>query len=274
VNYFRNYFLQINIVKILKNWDNKTWLSSNSYINSFNNFLLKKKKLNKKAQILDIGCGRGKIFGSLSRKLKLVNKPIGIDPVIHKDVDSLIDFRSEDVFKFFKTNKNKFDLIMIKQTLHLFNKDKRLKLIKTCKNNLKSNGLLIVFSLVTKNNQIPCFKIMKQKLNRSLERDSMMIKSTCEILKNHKILLLCFPLFQISVFSTVWKPSWPARSVSLELSNLAGVGSTWKSVIPGHSPARPMYGHFDCSGRLLVTCTSQYKDPLFHFRFGGEHECA
>ena len=81
-------------MKILKNWDNKTWLSSNIYINSFNNFLLKKKKLNKKAQILDIGCGRGKIFGVLSRRLKLDNKPIGIDPVVHRDVDKGIDLNS------------------------------------------------------------------------------------------------------------------------------------------------------------------------------------
>ena len=174
-------------MKILKNWDNKTWLSSNSYINSFNNFLLKKKKLNREAQILDIGCGRGKIFGVLSRKLKLVNKPIGIDPVVHKDVDRDIDFRNEDVFKFLKTNQIKFDLIMIKQTLHFFNKDKRSKLIRICKNNLKKNGVLIIFSLNTLNNEIPCFKLMKQKLNRGLERDSKMIKSTCKILKNNKI---------------------------------------------------------------------------------------
>ena len=171
----------------LKNWDNKTWLSSSSYINSFNTFLLKKKKLNKNSQILDIGCGRGKIFGALSRKLKLINKPIGIDPVIHKDVDKSIDFRSDDVFKFFKSSQNKFDLIMIKQTLHFFNKDKRSKLIKTCKNNLKKDGVLIIFSLNTLNNEIPCFKLMKQKLNRGLERDFKMIKSTCKILKNYKI---------------------------------------------------------------------------------------
>ena len=121
----------------LKNWDNKTWLSSSAYINSFNTFLFNKKKLNKNSQILDIGCGRGKIFGYLSRELKLINKPIGIDPVVHKDVDSSIDFINQDVFKFFKNNKIKFDLIMIKQTLHFFNKDKRSKLIKICKNNLK-----------------------------------------------------------------------------------------------------------------------------------------
>ncbi|MDA9084685.1 class I SAM-dependent methyltransferase [Candidatus Pelagibacter sp.] len=174
-------------MKELKNWDNKTWLSSKSYINSFNSFLLKKKKLSKNSKILDIGCGRGGIFGSLSRKLKLNNKPIGIDPIPHKDVDKLIDFRNEDVFKFFKTNQNKFDLIMIKQTLHFFNKDKIKKLIKICKNNLKKNGVLIIFSLNTTNNEIPCFKLMKQKLKIGLERDSRMLKSTCKLLKYHKI---------------------------------------------------------------------------------------
>ena len=175
------------LIKLLKNWDNQTWLSSKSYINLFNNFLLKKKKLNKKSKILDIGCGRGKIFGSMSRKLKLIHKPIGIDPVIHKDVDKSIDFRNVNIFNFFKINQNKFDLIMIKQTLHLFDKDKRLKLIKICKNNLKKNGVLIILSLNTINNQIPCFKLMKQKLNKGLKRDSRMIKSICKILKNYKI---------------------------------------------------------------------------------------
>jgi 2-polyprenyl-3-methyl-5-hydroxy-6-metoxy-1,4-benzoquinol methylase len=174
-------------MKVLKNWDNKTWLSSKTYINSINSFLLKKKKLNNKSKLLDIGCGRGKIFGSLSRKLKLNNKPIGVDPVPHKDVDKFIDFRNEDAFNFFKNNENKFDLIMIKQTLHFFNKNKRKKLIKICKNNLNKNGLLIIFSLNTMNNEIPCFKLMKQKLNSGLERDSRMLKSTCKLLKNHKI---------------------------------------------------------------------------------------
>ena len=45
----------------LKNWDNKTWLSSTKYIKLFNNFILKQKRLNKNSQILDIGCGRGKL---------------------------------------------------------------------------------------------------------------------------------------------------------------------------------------------------------------------
>ena len=174
-------------MKKLKNWDNKTWLSSRAYINLFNSFLLKKKKLNKNSRILDIGCGRGKIFGSLSRKLMLSNKPIGIDTVTHKDIDKSIDFKNQDVFEFFKSNQNKFDLIMIKQTLHFFYKSKRKKLIKICKKNLKKNGILLILSLKTSNNEIPCFKLMKHKLNIGLKRDSRMLKSICKILVNYKI---------------------------------------------------------------------------------------
>ena len=41
----------------LKNWDNKTWLSSQKYIQTFNKFLLNQVKLDKNSRILDIGCG-------------------------------------------------------------------------------------------------------------------------------------------------------------------------------------------------------------------------
>ena len=63
----------------IKNCDNKTWLSSPKYIDSFNKFLIKQSKINENSKILDIGCGRGKILGNLKSKLKLKMKPIGID---------------------------------------------------------------------------------------------------------------------------------------------------------------------------------------------------
>jgi len=53
-------------MKSIKNWDNKTWLSSNAYINSFNKFLIQNTKLNYESKILYIGCGRGKILENLS----------------------------------------------------------------------------------------------------------------------------------------------------------------------------------------------------------------
>ena len=79
-------------MKSLKNWDNKTWLSSQKYIKTFNKFLLNQVKLDKNSRILDIGCGRGKILANLSLKLKLLNKPIGLDIENHKDKSKKIIF--------------------------------------------------------------------------------------------------------------------------------------------------------------------------------------
>ena len=76
---------------------------------------------------------------------------------------------------------------MIKQTLHFFNKIKRKKLITICKEHLKKNGVLLIFSLITSNNEIPCFRIMKKKLKRGLKRDSIMIKDVSKMLRNNKI---------------------------------------------------------------------------------------
>ena len=105
----------------IKNWDNKTWISSTNINKSFNKFLLKQKKLNKESKILDIGCGRGKIIGFLSTKLRLKNKPIFLDIENHKDKDKRITFKKISAIKYLENNKKKFDLILIKQTIHFFN---------------------------------------------------------------------------------------------------------------------------------------------------------
>ncbi|MDC0616210.1 class I SAM-dependent methyltransferase [Candidatus Pelagibacter sp.] len=155
----------------IKNWDNKTWISSTKYIKSFNNFLLKKKKLNKDSKILDIGCGRGKIIGSLSKKLKLKNKPIGLDIENHRNKDKRIAFKKISAVKYLENNKKNFDLILIKQTLHFFNL-KDIKKILTCSySSLKKGGIILILTLDTKKNEIPTFSLMKQKLNQSFKRD-------------------------------------------------------------------------------------------------------
>ena len=161
----------------LKNWDNKTWLSSPSYIRSFNNFLLKQIKLNKNSQILDIGCGRGKILGSLSSKLSLKTKPIGLDIVKHKDRDKRIIFKKIDALRFLKKNKKKFDLILFKQTIHLFKIKDIKNILKLSKKMLNINGKIIIFTLDPLNNEIPTFSIMKKKLKKALIRDKKLIRS-------------------------------------------------------------------------------------------------
>ena len=161
---------------VIKNWDNKTWLSSKNYIESFNKFVTNKIKLNSKSRILDIGCGRGKILGTLSSKLNLKNKPLGIDIINHKDRDKRIRFMQTNIFSFLLKNKKKFDLILIKQTIHLLNLKEINRLLHLSKKNLSQTGKIFIFNLDTDNNEIPTFKLMKTKLFKSLKRDKKIIE--------------------------------------------------------------------------------------------------
>ena len=165
----------------IKNWDNKTWISSTKYIQSFNNFLVKQKKLTKHSKILDIGCGRGKIMGSLSSKLRLINKPIGIDTVNHKDFDKRIIFKKTNAIKYLTNNKKKFDLILIKQTIHFFNLRDIKKILSYSHASLEVGGIILILTLDTKNNEIPTFSLMKQKLNQSFKRDILIWKKLLQL---------------------------------------------------------------------------------------------
>ena len=168
-------------MKPLKNWDNKTWLSSEKYINSFNKFILKQVSLNKHSRILDIGCGRGKILGNLSNKLKLSKKPIGLDIENHKDKNKKIIFKKIDALSFVSKTKITFDLILIKQTIHLLKKKQAIKLLSICKDKLNPKGKIIILSLDPKKNEIPTFTLMKKKLIISLNKDEKLFNL---ILKN------------------------------------------------------------------------------------------
>ena len=165
----------------IKNWDNKTWISSAKYIQSFNNFLLKQKKLTKHSKILDIGCGRGKIMGSLSSKLKLINKPVGLDIENHKDFDKRIIFKKTNAIKYLKNNKKKFDLILIKQTIHLFNLKDIKKILAHSYSSLNIGGIILILTLDTKDNEIPTFFLMKQKLTQSFKRDNLIWKKLLQL---------------------------------------------------------------------------------------------
>ena len=160
----------------LKNWDNKTWLSSQRYILSFNRFILKQIKLDRNSRVLDIGCGRGKIISNLSNKLKLHNKPIGIDIEKHKDKSKKIIFKKTDALSFVSKTKINFDLILIKQSIHLVKKNQINKLLLICKNKLNTNGKIIILSLDPNKNEIPAFDLMKKKLKQSLKRDKSLFQ--------------------------------------------------------------------------------------------------
>ena len=162
-------------MKKLKNWDNKTWLSSKSYISQFNKFLKTKINLNKNSKILDIGCGRANIISAIQKKYKFENRPIGIDVVANKDIKKNIIFKKIDALKYLKKQK-KYDLILIKQTVHFFSKNNLNNLLNLAKKSLNPKGKILIFSLKTKNNNIPCFKKMRKNLKKSLKRDEALFK--------------------------------------------------------------------------------------------------
>jgi len=202
----------------LKNWDNNTWLSSKKYINTFNNFLKSKVKLNKNSKILDVGCGRANIISYLHKQYKFNIKPIGLDVVRNKNIKSNIMFKKIDAIKYLKKTNNLFDLILIKQTIHFFTKKQIKILLKLSKNHLNKNGKIMIFSLQATNNEIPSFDIMKLKLNSSLKRDEILIN---EIKKNLKVYkLTCFQ-YKVNVSKARYIKMIKSRYISclLKLSN-------------------------------------------------------
>ena len=163
-------------MKKLKNWDNQTWLSSKNYINQFNKFLNKRVKFNKNTKILDIGCGRANIISNLQKRQKFKEKPIGLDIVKNKGIKKNIIFKKKDGYNYLIKKNKKYDLILLKQTIHFFSPSKLKALLDIAKKRLEKGGKILIFSLKTTNNKIPCFEKMKQKLDDSLKRDEKLFK--------------------------------------------------------------------------------------------------
>jgi len=171
-------------MKRLRNWDNKTWLSSKKYITSFNTFLKSKINFNRELQILDIGCGRANIISALQKKYNFNKKPIGIDVVKNGNIKKNIIFNKINALKYLKRKNKRFDLILIKQTIHFFNKKQIKVLLTQAKSKLNNKGQIIILTLKTKNNKIPCFKKMRIQLNKSLKKDETILKIIKKNLKN------------------------------------------------------------------------------------------
>ena len=199
----------------LKNWDNKTWLSSQKYIHSFNQFILKQVKLSKNSRILDIGCGRGKILANLSNKLRLINKPIGLDIENHKDKSKKMIFKRIDALSYIAKTKATFDLILIKQTIHLLKKKQAIKLLSLCKNRLNPNGKIIILSLDPKKNEIPTFSLMKKKLTISLSKDEKIFNL---ILKNESKAIVKKFIYEVRILKIKYLQMIKDRYISTLLN--------------------------------------------------------
>lgn len=202
-------------MKSIKNWDNKTWLSSNAYINSFNKFLIQNTKLNYESKILDIGCGRGKILENLSNKLNLINKPIGLDLENHKDKSKKMIFKKIDALTYVKKTRFTFDVILIKQTIHLLKKKQATKLLSICKSILNPNGKIIILSLDPSKNEIPTFQLMKKKLKNSLKKDEKLFNL---IFKDQNKIIIKKFVFNVQISKTKYIQMIKSRYISTLLN--------------------------------------------------------
>jgi len=133
-----------------------------------------------------MGCGRANIISSLQKKYRFKNKPIGIDVIRNKNIKKNIIFNKVDGLSFLKKTNKKFNLILIKQTIHFFSKKQIKSLLSHVKSKLNIGGRLLIFSLNTKKNEIPCFTKMKHKLKKSLEKDEEILKIIRKRLINSK----------------------------------------------------------------------------------------
>jgi len=174
-------------MKNLKNWDKKNWLSSDTYISSLNHFLKKQINFNKETKILDIGCGRGKIISRLSKQYQMINLPLGIDVVKHKDTANRIRFVQVNAIKYLSKTKEKFDVILFKQSIHFFKLLEIKKILKFSKKNLTPKGKILILVLDPKNNHWPSFKVFKFRLIKSIKKDKIILNLIKSIFTKYKI---------------------------------------------------------------------------------------
>ena len=167
------------------NWDRSSWLSSKEYFAKLSNQLIKSLDLHEEIKILDVGCGRGYLLRSLANKANLINIPLGVEPVKHEgSIPHHIKIINSSINSFLDNNNIKFDVVILKQVLHLLNQNEREYFYYKVKKHLNDNAK-IVFIHMNDQTEIPQFPIMKNRLKKSLNSHQYLSE---ELIKNFKLL--------------------------------------------------------------------------------------
>lgn len=167
------------------NWDRSSWLSSKEYFAKLSNQLIKSLDLHEEIKILDVGCGRGYLLRSLANKANLINIPFGVEPVKHEGpIPHHIKIINSSINSFLDNNNIKFDVVILKQVLHLLNQNEREYFYYKVKKHLNDNAK-IVFIHMNDQTEIPQFPIMKNRLKKSLNSHQYLSE---ELIKNFKLL--------------------------------------------------------------------------------------
>ncbi len=115
------------------------------------------------------------------------NFPLGIDVIKHKDTEKRIRFLKINALKYLRKTKEKFDIILFKQSIHFFKLTEIKQVLKLSKNNLSPKGKIIILALHPKENYWPLFKIFKVKLIESLKRDKKILNLIKSSFRKYRI---------------------------------------------------------------------------------------
>jgi len=167
------------------NWDKSSWLSSKEYFEELSSQLIEFLDIREEKKILDVGCGRGYLLESLANKVHFIHKPIGVEPVKHENtISQRIEIINSSINSFLQNNNSKFDLLILKQVLHLLNSNEREYFYQEIKKYLNNNGQ-IVFIHMNNQTEIPQFPLMGNKLKLSIDSHHLLLE---ELNKNFKLL--------------------------------------------------------------------------------------
>ena len=167
------------------NWDKSSWLSSKEYFEELSSQLIEFLDIREEKKILDVGCGRGHLLESFANKVNFIHKPIGVEPVKHENtISQRVEIINSSINFFFQNNNSKFDLVILKQVLHLLNSNEREYFYQEIKKYLNNDGQ-IVFIYMNEQTEIPQFPLMKNKLKLSIGSHDLLL---AELNKNFRLL--------------------------------------------------------------------------------------
>ena len=169
------------------NWDRSSWLSSKEYFEELSNQLIEFLDITDEKKILDVGCGRGHLLENLAFNANLINQPVGVEPVKHDDfIPQNIKIFHSSINSFLNKNKSQFDLVILKQVLHLLTLDERKKFYHDIKNHINEDAN-IVFIHMNDQTEIPLFPLMENKLQQSLKSHKLLLEELTQKFNLQKI---------------------------------------------------------------------------------------
>ena len=196
------------------NWDTSSWLSSREYFEELSNQLIEFLDIREEKKILDVGCGRGYLLESLANKVNFIHKPVGVEPVKHEDtISPRIEIINSSINFFFQNNNSKFDLVILKQVLHLLNSNEREFFYHDIKKHINNNAKIVIIHM-NDQTEIPQFPLMRNRLKKLLNNHQLLLE---ELKKNFKLLKIENFRFSVNISSTEYLEMITNRYMSVLL---------------------------------------------------------